>query len=518
MPLLNWVNRNQAEETATNVPYHLLKFEKSYGDVKQAKENLIIQGDNLQALKALLPLYGGKVKCILIDPPYNTQSAFEHYDDKLEHAQWLSMMYPRLQLLKELLAEDGSIWITLDDNESHYMKVLCDEIFIRKNFVANVVWEKSDSPKMDSKYFSSRHDHLLVYAKKIDNLKLNKIKSEVQSHYNRLDSDGRKYYTKPLRAMGSGEDTREARPSMYFPLKAPDGTDVYPIKPDGTEGRWRWGMEKVNENINIIEWVNGKNGWSAYYKIFEDSNVGRPPETIWTHQEVGSNRTSKKEVKSLFGTETTFTTPKPESLIQRVLELCTLSGDIVLDSFLGSGTTSAVAHKMGRRYIGIEMGEHAKTHVIPRLEKVIEAEQGGISSAVNWQGGGGFSFYTLGSSVFDDNGFLNFDVKFKDLASYVWWLETKFALNQTENFDNPFLGIHEGTAYYLLYNGILGDRRPNGGNVLTSSVLNHLNECHAHDGKRIVIGEASRLSPARLEALNIEFKQIPYSLYGNKAK
>lgn len=215
MPLLNWVNRNQAEETATNVPYHLLKFEKSYGDVKQAKENLIIQGDNLQALKALLPLYGGKVKCILIDPPYNTQSAFEHYDDKLEHAQWLSMMYPRLQLLKELLAEDGSIWITLDDNESHYMKVLCDEIFIRKNFVANVVWEKSDSPKMDSKYFSSRHDHLLVYAKKIDNLKLNKIKSEVQSHYNRLDSDGRKYYTKPLRAMGSGEDTREARPSMY---------------------------------------------------------------------------------------------------------------------------------------------------------------------------------------------------------------------------------------------------------------------------------------------------------------
>nr|WP_252341160.1 site-specific DNA-methyltransferase [Acinetobacter seifertii] len=204
--------------------------------------------------------------------------------------------------------------------------------------------------------------------------------------------------------------------------------------------------------------------------------------------------------------------------MQRVLELCTLSGDIVLDSFLGSGTTSAVAHKMGRRYIGIEMGEHAKTHVIPRLEKVIEAEQGGISSAVNWQGGGGFSFYTLGSSVFDDNGFLNFDVKFKDLASYVWWLETKFALNQTENFDNPFLGIHEGTAYYLLYNGILGDRRPNGGNVLTSSVLNHLNECHAHDGKRIVIGEASRLSPARLEALNIEFKQIPYSLYGNKAK
>lgn len=205
-------------------------------------------------------------------------------------------------------------------------------------------------------------------------------------------------------------------------------------------------------------------------------------------------------------------------MIQRVIHIASQENDLILDSFLGSGTTSAVAHKMGRHYIGIEMGEHAKTHVIPRLEKVIEGEQGGISSTVNWQGGGGFSFYTLGGSVFDDNGFLNAEVKFKDLASYVWWLETKFALNQTENFDNPFLGIHEGTAYYLLYNGILGDRRPNGGNVLTSSVLSHLNECHAHDGKRIVIGEASRLSPARLESLNIEFKQIPYSLYGNKAK
>ena len=220
----------------------------------------------------------------------------------------------------------------------------------------------------------------------------------------------------------------------------------------------------------------------------------------------------------MFGQSDKFSFPKPEGLLNILLECCTDKNDLILDSFLGSGTTAAVAHKMGRRYIGIEMGEHAQTHVIPRLAKVIEGEQGGISSAVNWQGGGGFSFYTLGSPVFDDNGFLNADVKFKDLASYVWWLETKFSLNQTENFDNPFLGIHEGTAYYLLYNGILGDRRPNGGNVLTSSVLNHLNECHAHDGKRIVIGEASRLSPARLESLNIEFKQIPYSLYGNKAK
>ena len=165
MPLLHWVNRNQAEETATQVPYHLLKFEKSYGDAEKAKENLIIQGDNLEALKALLPLYGGQVKCIFIDPPYNTQSAFEHYDDKLEHAQWLSMMYPRLQLLKELLAEDGSIWITLDDNEAHYLKVMCDEVFGRKNFLSNFVWQKSYGGGSKAKWFVGLHENILCYAK-----------------------------------------------------------------------------------------------------------------------------------------------------------------------------------------------------------------------------------------------------------------------------------------------------------------------------------------------------------------
>lgn len=519
MPLLDWVNRNQAEETATSVPYHLLKFEQAYGDADQAKENLIIQGDNLQALKALLPLYGGQVKCIFIDPPYNTQSAFEHYDDKLEHAQWLSMMYPRLQLLKELLAEDGSIWITLDDNEAHYMKVLCDEIFNRKNFISNVIWEKSDSPKMDSHFFSSRHDHVLVYCKNINNFSLKKLKvSDIPKHYNKIDEDGRHYYIKPLRAMGGQGESREARPNLYFGIIDPDGGEVFPKMQDGRDGAWRWSREKVENELERIVWTKGKNGWSPNFKIYLEEQLERPAETIWTHSEVGSNRTSKNEQKGLVQDDSLFKTPKPEKLIERVLLLCTEVGDIVLDSFLGSGTTAAVAHKMGRCYIGIEMGEHAKTHVIPRLEKVIEGEQGGISSAVNWQGGGGFSFYTLGNPVFDDQGFLNAEVKFKDLASYVWWLETKTALNQTVSFDNPYLGTHDGVAYYLLYNGILGDRRPNGGNVLTLSVLNYLNECHAHEGKRVIIGEASRLGDARLEALDIEFKQIPYSLYGNQAQ
>lgn len=514
MPLLDWVNRNQAEETATQVPYHLLKFEKSYGDADQVKENLIIQGDNLQALKALLPLYGGQVKCIFIDPPYNTQSAFEHYDDKLEHAQWLSMMYPRLQLLKDLLAEDGSIWITLDDNEAHYLKVMCDEVFGRKNFVGTITWIKRVSPANDAHYFSSDCDHILVYAKSKDNFQINKLERTEESNksYKNPDNDPRGLWNS---VTYTGNKNRAERPNLAYGIENPNTNEIV-FPPENLT--WRYGYDTHLENVanNLLYWgKDGKSTVPRLKKFLKDADT-IVPRSFWHYNDVGSTQSSKNEQKLL--TNNPFGTPKPESLIQRVIHIASQENDLILDSFLGSGTTSAVAHKMGRRYIGIEMGEHAVTHVIPRLEKVIEGEQGGISSAVNWQGGGGFSFYTLGSPVFDDNGFLNAEVKFKDLASYVWWLETKFALNQTEAFENPFLGVHEGTAYYLLYNGILGDRRPNGGNVLTSSVLNHLNECHAHDGKRIVIGEASRLSPARLEAMNIEFKQIPYSLYGNKAK
>ena len=517
MPLLDWVNRNQAEETATSVPYHLLKFEKAYGDTEQAKKNLIIQGDNLQALKALLPLYGGQVKCIFIDPPYNTHSAFEHYDDKLEHAQWLSMMYPRLQLLKDLLAEDGSIWITLDDNEAHYLKVLCDEVFGRKNFISSVIWQKKYAASNDAHWFSNDHDNVLIYSKDSKLFKVNRLERDEKSNkaYKNLDNDPRGLWQSDNYTCNKSIDER---PNLYYPITNPNtGEIIYPKK----TAVWRYSQETHLNHVkdNLIYWgKEGKNSVPRFKRFLSSvEDKGATPQSIWLWQDVGHNQDAKREQLTIHKAEP-FSTPKPEKLIQRIIQIGTNPNDIVLDSFLGSGTTAAVAHKMGRRYIGIEMGEHAKTHVIPRLEKVIDGEQGGISSAVNWQGGGGFSFYTLGSPVFDDQGFLNADVKFKDLASYVWWLETKAALNQTENFNNPFLGVHEGTAYYLLYNGILGDRRPNGGNVLTSSILNYLNECHAHDGKRIIIGEASRLSPARLEAVNMEFKQIPYSLYGNKAK
>jgi Adenine specific DNA methylase Mod len=506
MPLLDWLNKSQALKAAASAPFRLLDEvpELSYGD--EASDNMLIQGDNLDGLKALLPLYTGKVKCIFIDPPYNTQSAFEHYDDNLEHSIWLSLLYPRIELMRELLCENGTIWISIDDNEAHYLKVIMDEIYGRRNFVANVIWEKSDSPKMDSQFFSTRHDHVLMYAKNKEIAQINHIKGEIQKHYNRVDDKGRKYYTKPLRAMGGQGETRESRPTLYYPIKAPDATDVYPKLQNGRDGAWRWSEVKVKDEWERIDWVNGRKGWTPYFRIYAEESV-RPPETIWTHTEVGSNRTSKAEVKAVLPSDDIFGTPKPERLIQRIIQISTNENDLVLDSFLGSGTTAAVAHKMNRRYIGIELGDHAQTHCAVRLKKVIDGEQGGISEAVNWKGGGGFRFYKLGAEIFLPNGTINPDVKFKQLASFVWFAETKRSLRRVAR--NPLLGIHEDTAYYLLYNGILGDHRPNGGNVLTRSILKKL---PSHDGPKIIYGDSSLLGVDTLKKNKIVFKQIPYEV------
>ena len=244
-------------------------------------------------------------------------------------------------------------------------------------------------------------------------------------------------------------------------------------------------------------------------KIYLDDQEGRVPETLWFATDVGTTREASAEVRCFVEGEF-FDTPKPERLIQRVLSLSTIEGDFVLDSFLGSGTTSAVAHKMRRRYIGIEIGDHARTHCIPRLQKVIEGEQGGISQAVNWQGGGGFRFCTLGEAAFDEHGRINQAVRFATLAAYIWHFETGEPGQQP--FDQPLLGIHNGTAYYLLYNGILGDRRPASGNVLTHAVLQAINDIFPHAGRKVIYGETTRLGAARLAMENITFKQIPYDV------
>lgn len=361
--------------------------------VKPTFDNMLIHGDNLLALKALEQDYTGKVKCIYIDPPYNTGNAFEHYDDGLEHSIWLSLMRDRLEILKRLLSEDGSIWISIDDNEQAYCKVLCDEIFGRQNFVCNVIWQKKHTRANDAKWFSDNHDFILSYAKNKETWRPNLLPrtDDSSNNYTNPDNDPRGVWASgPCHAKTPNEKD-------IYPIKTPSGREILP--PAGTS--WRFSQEKMINLIadNRIYFGFSGNNVPRYKRFLTEVKNGFVPLTIWPREEVGDNQEAKTEVKQ-FNSENVFATPKPERLIHRIIHLASNPGDIVLDSFLGSGTTAAVAHKMGRRWIGVEMGDHVYTHCIPRLRKVIDGEdQGGITKAVNWQGGGGFKFYELASSL-----------------------------------------------------------------------------------------------------------------------
>ena len=502
------------------MPYHLLKQESVHGDVSGANaDNLLIQGDNLLALKALIPFYAGRVKCIFIDPPYNTKTDFGHYDDRLEHSQWLSMMYPRLVLMRELLSDDGSLWVTLDDNEAHYFRVLADEVFGRGNFIIDIAWRKRDGPPNDRK-IGLVHDHILVWSKRKD---ADSKKSRAELSFNLMERTEKANAQYSVFSEPNGPDKRGAFrkidttangkggrfvESLYYGIVNPHtGEEVFPRQ--GTCWRHsRVDMQKLQDDGRLYWGVKGT-ARTPMRKLFAtEAKQGMSSPSIW--DDLALNQHASSEIEKLFGAKAAFETPKPERLLARIIHISSQPGDIVLDSFLGSGTTSAVAHKMGRRYIGIETGNHASTHCLPRLQKVIDGEQGGVSKSVEWQGGGGFRFCALGEPAFDDHGRISADVKFATLASYVWHFESGEPGHQT--FDKPLLGAHNGTAYYLLYNGILGDRRPAGGNVLTHAVLQAINEVFPHDGPKVVYGEMSRLGASRLAAEGITFKQIPYDV------
>lgn len=356
-------------------------------------DNRLIFGDNLLALKALEQEFTGKVKCVFIDPPYNTGSAFTHYDDGLEHSIWLGLMRDRLEIIRRLLADDGSLWITIDDNEAHYLKVLGDEVFGRGNFIANSIWQKKFAPQNDAKLMDANHDHLLVFAKNKGAVAINLLprSDEMNARYKNPDNDPRGPWTSdnPLR--------REFREYAYYEITTPSGRKVLP--PPGSS--WRFNKEEVPrliEENRLWFGADGK-GVPRIKRFLSDVKQGVIAQTIWPHTDVGNTQEAKKEVIK-FNSENIFDTPKPERLIKRVIELATNPGDLVLDSFAGSGTTGAVAHKMGRRWIMVELGEHCHTHIIPRLTKVINGEdKGGITESVTWQGGGGFRYYSLAPSL-----------------------------------------------------------------------------------------------------------------------
>ena len=313
---------------------------------KDAPNHILIEGDNLEALATLAYTHEGKIDVIYIDPPYNTgnkdfiyNDSYVDKEDSYRHSKWLSFMSRRLKIAKKLLSDRGVIFISIDDNEQAQLKLLCDEIFNEVNFIGNIIWEKADSPRMDAKIISSRHDFIVTYAKDISTLPLNKIKSyEIPSHYNKLDSEGRRYYLKPLRYMGNA-DSREDRPNMFFPIIAPDGEKVYPKRADGSDGRWRWSLDKTIKEFDKIEFIKTKNGWSVNTKIYADSVIDTPVETIWYNKDVESNRQAIALLKNIFGSEKIFTNPKPIKLIKRIVSIVGGSNSTILDFFAGSGTT-----------------------------------------------------------------------------------------------------------------------------------------------------------------------------------
>ena len=373
--------------------------ENSYG-VKTA-ENMLIYGDNLLALKALEQDFAGKIKCACIDPPYNTGNAFNHYDDGLEHSIWLSLIKPRIELLHKLLRNDGTLWTFIDDDECHYLKVLCDEIFGRRNFVNNVIWEKKFSPQNDAKWLSDSHDHILVYAKNKEIWRPNLLsRTEVMdARYKNPDNDPRGPWT------SSDLTVKTYTPNTDYPIRLPSDKIVNP-----TESRcWAVSKDKFLELVddNRIWFGKSGNNMPRLKRFLSEVQEGAVSKTIWYRSEVGDNQEAKRETKA-FNSDDVFGTPKPERLIQRILTLATNENDWVLDSFLGSGTADAVAHKMRRRWIGIELGEHCHTHCLPRLKKVVDGtDQGGISKAVNWKGGGGFKYYYLAPSLLKEDKYGN---------------------------------------------------------------------------------------------------------------
>ena len=358
----------------------------------QGTGNALIHGDNLTALRLLAKTHAGTVKCSYLDPPYNNGESYQHYFDSMSHEEWLRVVTTRLKQIKTLLREDGSVWISIDDSELHYLKVAADGVFERANFVGTIIWERRTT-RENRKVLSRNHEYLLVYAKNIDTWSRVRnslpLTEDVKERYKNPDSDPRG----PWQSVSANVQEGHATPQQYYALRAPNGRIHHPPK-----GRcWVFTESKMLEEManNKVWFGKDSNAVPRLKRFLTDRKAGLTPETLWRADEVGTTSTAKKHLLELFKETSLFDTPKPEQLIYRVLQISTNPGDLVLDPYLGSGTTAAVAHKMNRAYLGIEVGAHIKTHCVQRLQQVIGGENGGISKLIGWQGGGGFDFYRL---------------------------------------------------------------------------------------------------------------------------
>lgn len=532
MPTLNWIGKEAVVKHHKDVPYRLLEpvDELSCGDSESG--NLIVEGDNLHALKALLPRYAGKVNCIYIDPPYNTGNEGWAYNDNVNspeirkwlgevvgkeeetldrHDRWLCMMYPRLLLLKRFLANDGAIFVSIDDNEVATLRLLMDEIFGAKNFIASVIWEKMFAPKGSARHLSESHDFVIIYARDTNKWKRNLLPrgEEQNSRYKNPDSDQRGPWA---------SDNLTAR-NYYslgtYTVTCPSGRSING-PPKGSY--WRYSEKNFHDmdKDNRIWWGKDGNNMPRLKRFLSEVQDGIVPTTIWPFKAVGHTQEAKKELLELVDFDTSgdvFITPKPTRLIQRILQIATNKDSLVMDSFAGSGTTAHAVMKQNaedggnRKFILVEMDSSIAQNVTAtRNKRAVEgytSDKGKIVDSL----GGGFQYCQLSEKpLFTAEGEVREDVSFSQLAEFVWFAET--GSGYTGNATSPLLGTHEGRAIYLLYNGILKDKSVQGGNILTQTVYRSLPE---FDGSKIIYAAAMRGTSWAKKA-RITFKQTPYAL------
>ena len=507
MATLNWIGKDAVVNHDKEVSFKLLEKVPSVSVGKESK-NLIVHGDNLEALKALMPFYKGKVKCIYIDPPYNTGNEGWVYNDKVNspkirewlektvkiddltrHDKWLCMMYPRLVLLRDLLAGDGAIFVSIDDNEQHHLRLLMDEVFGAKNFVTNVIWQKKYTQSNDARYFSDTHDFLVVYAKQLDNFKLHKLTrtEEQNARYLNPDNDKRgPWMSQPLHAKSGSDKTYSYTFKNGVQWSPPNGT--YPRYTKST-------LEKAEEEGRM--WF-GTNGTAVprMKKYLNEMTEGVVPRTLWLYTEVGSNDDAKRDVKALFDSNP-FESPKPVSLIKRVIELCADDNSIILDSFAGSGTTGHATLELnkedggGRQFILVEMEDD--------VAKKVTAER--VKRAIKKYGyKGGFEYCELKKPLFDERGQINEACTYGELASYIYFTETQMNIDK-KKVAPPLIGASGGTAYYLIYEG-------RNKNELTRATLKKMNI----QGKAVIYADRCMVDESELAAKGISFKQIPYEI------
>ncbi|MDQ3006495.1 MAG: site-specific DNA-methyltransferase [Chloroflexota bacterium] len=543
MTTLNFKGKSVIRTYHLTVPFRQLtpNPKKSLTKSPSLHDNLIVHGDNLLALKALLPSFGGKVKCIYIDPPYNTGNEKWVYNDNVNspmhqewlkkavdredltrHEKWLCMMWPRLVLLRELLAEDGVIFISIDDNEVHHLREIMDEIFGEENFVASIVWQKVYSPRMDAKGFSEDHDYILVYRRSEQSV-VGRISFEQNlEQFSSVDnSTGKQYRPRSLRKEGKNS-RRIDRPNLFYPLISPDGTKIFPIRSDGSEGCWRWSLKKYEEaqSIGLIEWVNTENGWQVYVKQFYTNEATKPPGTIWLHKEVGHNHQAADELKNIFGA-LVFDSPKPTALIKRILEIATDEDDIVLDSFAGSGTTAQAVLELNaeredsnRKFILIEQEDYADKITAERVRRVIKGVKKSNDERIRDGLGGTFTYYTLGDALAEENLLRGGKMpSYMDLARYVFFTSTGEQLDDIQVKEKRwYLGESRSYEVYLLYQPDVEflKHRP-----LDLEFVNGLGN---PKGKtRLVIASHKYVDDFVLQDKRVEFCQLPFAIYRFRA-